>query len=1238
MTDTSGITAAAPCKEPERLYVEVAGTDIHSGHGLVLEKNGEVVNALTMAQKQWHQRYECDYVVNRAERFDHTLAMTIETEKGGLLRLPLLDNVQPTRLTGRTQSNLLFPVYPMASLPWVEGARGQALLRPGYLYVFWKGILWRELQTDENGKLRDIDLACWREQAKLINAPEDRARLDDRPAVSVAMDTLWVPARFQGVARAEWTIGDVELAWSEQQWSWDYIESLESGQDIIHLPASYRELTGIPAYGKEGAQAINARRQARCENLGGLDRYEHGRRFGPEAHAGLGWMPLDQAAPCRRRDPGREKDASNPFRVTQSLGGGGLERDNTVLHRIQDELERQEGYVCKAAETVDVASGLNRWMDELIGEDWRTQSDSQAGVGELQADNAETARKDLLDEVRNRLVSATEEEDQLAPLRGRHIPAVLLPDVLFELEWLTSQTGLHLTHLKAVAEATQDHPHFKSAMLVHSAIFDHKGYERGPFDDYRHAVDTEKLDEALRKGERESWRATCYDLTQRRIELLESGAIPVFNDLFALNGLSYPIALQTLNSLLAYLDTSVFQFDPLAGKVARDWEAYRDQAGVAYIEKLARGQSGLSAFMTIDADKAPLDKALGDDISQWRVEPNDGSGKPRPGLMQWLQAQRPAVGDLPEALREQYDLSQQERQTVVDNIARMSDPVLLRWVQVSYTTLGQLMADLSSEFYLTVQRALLRKVGDGPIYHATDTLQIPTRYMKMGNPFLRALVVGHANPLLANPNPEMVPLGIRFGNQESGLARFSTEAINDALRQASGSQIVRPKGGVVNRVGPGMEGNYAIIRNGNGKLIANATSVAGIQGANPTASVQVEMFLAHKDSIAAKMSQGLMSRVGNALMRWAPPGMLGVFGWNVASSITQILSSPDNATKQLTGLVYGVTNLMYWLGHIVEAENLARETRLSWLTKVRVDVEKISDRTLKSVARVLFADRLLSIAKFAGIAGAALEVVLALWEGIQRVQANDHDAAAGYFTAAAAFGVFMFAHLAKTGVLPILGISFAAALAAAAIIVALAALVWAIVRTDDALETWLKNGPFGKVEPASQFQHLHSAPEDAFQFLVGALFPLTGASADLAECSDQGLLSDEEKNWLFESQRTEGHVISVSSAAFLLVDRPEEQFKAHFWITWNLGGKVKPITPEFVYYDAKRQMLRFHVPKPQWRGMGRFRSLEKLMAKVQIALGNGGLLPTSDMDQPLVPAAGEPERGGDNPRWLTITS
>ena len=48
--------------------------------------------------------------------------------------------------------------------------------------------------------------------------------------------------------------------------------------------------------------------------------------------------------------------------------------------------------------------------------------------------------------------------------------------------------------------------------------------------------------------------------------------------------------------------------------------------------------------------------------------------------------------------------------------------------------------------------------------------------------------------------------------------------------------------------------------------------------------------------------------------------------------------------------------------------------------------------------------------------------------------------------------------------------------------------------------------------------------------------------------------------------------------------------------------------------------------------------MDQLKAKVQIALSNGGVLPVSDIEQPLTPAVDEPAHTGKNPRWLTITS
>jgi hypothetical protein len=114
-------------------------------------------------------------------------------------------------------------------------------------------------------------------------------------------------------------------------------------------------------------------------------------------------------------------------------------------------------------------------------------------------------------------------------------------------------------------------------------------------------------------------------------------------------------------------------------------------------------------------------------------------------------------------------------------------------------------------------------------------------------------------------------------------------------------------------------------------------------------------------------------------------------------------------------------------------------------------------------------------------------------------------------------------------------------------------------------------------------------------------------------------------------------VIAVSTAAFTLMDKPEEQFKAHFWMEVGYVDKAKSISPEFVHYDAERQMVRFHLPKPQWRRAGRSRFAEKLKGKVQIAMDNGGLLPASDIGKPLAEPAIEPGFTGASPRWLSIS-
>src|SRR5690606_11534754 len=212
-----------------------------------------------------------------------------------------------------------------------------------------------------------------------------------------------------------------------------------------------------------------------------------------------------------------------------------------------------------------------------------------------------------------------------------------------------------------------------------------------------------------------------------------------------------------------------------------------------------------------------------------------------------------------------------------------------------------------------------------------------------------------------------------------------------------------------------------------------------------------DLFLAKPGSPAAKLSRGFKAKGTGALMRYAPPGMLALFVWNTSVAIEGTLESYngqdlDSKLKGGVAILYGASNLLYWLGHITEAHNLQQKTKLAWLTNVILDVEQLDKPAFKSLARTLFVERWISLAKVAGRCGALLEVVLSVWTGIGRLRANDHDAAAGYFVAATGFLVFA---LSST-IAPMLGLAvlMGPLVAFVALFVALGGLLWAVFRTD----------------------------------------------------------------------------------------------------------------------------------------------------------------------------------------------
>ncbi len=154
------------------------------------------------------------------------LAMQIPRSDGGVLQIPLLSDARSTREEETIQRNTLLSVLPLTRLPGhdqpEESPRG-GLPRRGRIYVFWKNVLWRELETDGQGQLFEVDVAHWRKVAgQLGNA-------DQRAPVTVKQHVLLLPMLLQGRFVAD----QFQMAYSELAWSWEYIDWLENDANRI---------------------------------------------------------------------------------------------------------------------------------------------------------------------------------------------------------------------------------------------------------------------------------------------------------------------------------------------------------------------------------------------------------------------------------------------------------------------------------------------------------------------------------------------------------------------------------------------------------------------------------------------------------------------------------------------------------------------------------------------------------------------------------------------------------------------------------------------------------------------------------------------------------------------------------------------------------------------------------------------------------------------------------------------
>ncbi|OUS30859.1 hypothetical protein A9Q99_04945 [Gammaproteobacteria bacterium 45_16_T64] len=159
------------------------------------------------------------------------------------IRLPLHTEVFPSdnRAEQPEWDNVLVPVKPLAYVTKANNRQEADVLKPGWVYIFWRGKLWRELQVQKNQALKDVNVEFYRN-----NWNGDFGQEEEREAEGHWQTAVWVPYKLNGELQTDHNAP--LMMYSEGQLDWPFIESLENDNATLKESATALELS---AYSEE---------------------------------------------------------------------------------------------------------------------------------------------------------------------------------------------------------------------------------------------------------------------------------------------------------------------------------------------------------------------------------------------------------------------------------------------------------------------------------------------------------------------------------------------------------------------------------------------------------------------------------------------------------------------------------------------------------------------------------------------------------------------------------------------------------------------------------------------------------------------------------------------------------------------------------------------------------------------------------------------------------------------------
>ncbi|PAU60431.1 toxin VasX [Pseudomonas indica] len=551
MSAKAGSLSNGPACEACKLIVEVIGKDHPPGQRIVIydETDNELQEWLT-------NRRQLEPLIDKA--FSSTLHiwpwdgqpkrhlwLEIEAEKGGPIRVPLMDDAKATPRQIEQQWNQIVPVMPFTA---VAGSRSAydlgtpVQVRNGYVYVFYRDKLWRELEVrvGEKTTFHDVPVAHYRQKNGFKSGP--------RAATGKALDDIWLPATWNDM-----TAPPVQLCFSEVQLSASRLQRLEQDAGLrrtrcnsVDLRASkskFKRLYEGQPNGKDMLAAFSTFDVRDYANQNAV-----GKAKVTRLNLNLHVFPVGLAAPQRMRQPGYEWMLDHPGRYLCDLSGQFPVTSKTEAQAFLDGCER--GTPGKPPATLE-SDAWAHCLEEKVKAGRPVCPAPQHG-GPSEVWKAQPAEQDVLQQARQ-----------------RQICGVLLDDEQYRLRHLLNRINTQQNLLKLCAERATQHANHGSALLVQQLIVPRAlGGQTNPLH--------QSLEKLKEQGKRDINRFTA---TPERAQvwrhlngvqdllaecLGHPEAQQTLADHLSLDGFDYTAALHFASQLLAGLACSPAQLDPLA--------------------------------------------------------------------------------------------------------------------------------------------------------------------------------------------------------------------------------------------------------------------------------------------------------------------------------------------------------------------------------------------------------------------------------------------------------------------------------------------------------------------------------------------------------------------------------------------------------------------------------------------------------------------------------------------------